>query len=81
MGETPNALHIRMNGYRNDIAHRRIEKPVAAHFNSTGHSIGDLRILVIEAMRSQDESLRKKRESFWINQLRSLYPGGMNLDV
>ena len=81
MGETQNALHIRTNGHRDDIAHRRIEKPVEAHFNSTDHLLRDLMILVIEAMRNQDESLRKKRESFWINQLRALYPGGMNLDV
>ena len=68
-------------GHHNDIAHRRIKKPVAAHFNSPGLSLGDLSILAIETMKSQDESLRKKRESFWIKELKSLYPGGMNLAV
>ena len=81
VGETQNPLHIRLNGHRNDIAHKRTEKPVASHFNSPGHSLDDLRIAVLEVMRSFDESLRRRRESYWIKQLRSLHPGGMNLDA
>ena len=38
-----------------NISHRRIEKPVAAHFTSPEHSLRDLSIRVIEQMRSQDE--------------------------
>ena len=85
VGETQNPLHIRLNGHRNAIMHRRTEKPVVAHFNSSGHSLNDLRIMVLEVMRSQDEHryLRKKRESYWIKQkqLKSLHPEGMNLDA
>ena len=81
VGETQNPLHIHLNGHRNDIAHKRTEKPVASHFNSPGHSLDDLRIAVLEVMRSFDESLRRRRESYWIKQLRSLHPGGMNLDA
>ena len=44
VGETQNPLHIRLNGHRNDITHKRTEKPVASHFNSQGHSLDDLRI-------------------------------------
>ena len=73
--------HIRLNGHRGDILHRRMEKPVAVHFNSTNHSLDDLSVTVIEAMRSHDEHLRKRRESYWIRQLQSLHPGGMNLDT
>ena len=57
------------------------EKPVAGHFNSPGHSLDDLRIAVLEVMTSFDVSLRRRRESYWIKQLRSLHPEGMNLDV
>ena len=56
------------------------DKPVASHFNSPGHSLDDLRISVLEVMRSFDESLRRQ-ESYWIKKLRSLHPGGMNLDT
>ena len=80
VGETQNALHIRLNGHRNDMKHKRVDKPVAAHFNRPGHSLADLTIMVLELMRSHNPDLRKKRESYWIYQLQSLHPRGLNLD-
>ena len=80
-GETQNPLHIRLNGHRNNITYRQTEKPVTGHFNSPGHSLDDLRIAFLEVMRSFDESLRRRLEGYWIKQLRSLHPEGMNLDA
>ena len=80
VGETENALHIRMNGHRSDIKHRRLEKPVAAHFNSEGHSLQDLSIFVIEQIHREEASYRRAKESYWIQTLRSLAPEGLNLD-
>ena len=80
VGETKNPLHIRLNGHRNDIKHHNIEKPVAAHFCSPNHTLSDLTIMVLEQMRSQDDLLRKRRESFWIHLLGSLHPTGLNVD-
>ena len=57
------------------------EKPVAAHFNTLGHSTDDLSIMVIEKMKSEDPDLRKKRESYWIHHLQTLSPAGLNLDT
>ena len=48
VGEMQNRLHIRLNGHRSDIMQRQTEKPVASHFNSPGHSLDDLKILVLE---------------------------------
>ena len=79
VGETQNPLHIRLNGHRGDINNRRTEKPVAAHF-TPGHSLDDLTIMVVEKMRSSDANLRKKRESYWTHQLKSLTPDGLNLE-
>ena len=80
VGETRNALHIRMNGHRGDIYHRCLDKPVSAHFNSSDHNLQHLSIMVLEVMRSQNEDIRKMRENFWIFHLQSLHPGGLNLD-
>ena len=80
VGETENALHIRMNGHRSDIKHRRLEKPVATHFNSEGHSLEDLSFFVIEQIHREEANFRKAKESHWIQTLRSLVPGGLNLD-
>ena len=75
VGETENALHIRMNGHRSDIKNRRLEKPVAKHFNSVGHSLDDLSIFVVEKIHPEDASSRKAKESYWIRLLRLLAPG------
>ena len=80
VGETENALHIRMNGHRSDIKNRRLEKPVAKHFNLANHSLKDLLIFVIEKIHRDDVGFRKAKESYWIQTLRSLTPEGLNLD-
>ena len=80
VGETENALHVRMNGHRSDIKHRRLEKPVAKHFNSTGHSLEDLSIYVIEKIHREEANFRKAKESHWIQTLRTLAPEGLNLE-
>ena len=67
--ETQNTLHIHLNGYRSDIHNKRLVKPVAAHFNTPGHSTDDLSIMVIEKIKNEDPDLRKKRESYWIHHL------------
>ena len=51
VGETGNALHIPMNGHRSDIKRNHPDRLVAAHFNTVGHSIGDLTVRVIEQLR------------------------------
>ena len=56
VGETRNALHIRMNGHRGYIHHRRLDKPVSAHFNSLDN-LKHLSIMVLEVMRSQNEDI------------------------
>ena len=53
---------------------------VCTNCNQPSHTLADLSIMVLEVMRSQSVDLRKKRESFWIYQLKTLHPSGMNLD-
>ena len=56
MGETGNALHIRLNGHRNDSKAKRVEKPVAEHFNQPGHD------LTIMKIRKNGPYLRGRRD-------------------
>ena len=82
VGETGQPLHYRMNGHRFDISHGRIdESPVAAHFNSEGHSETDLSVMVIDVCWKKDTILRKIRESRWIRTLDTSWPSGMNLRI
>ena len=80
VGETENPLHIRMNGHRSDIRTGKLEKPVAAHFSQPGHSAGDLQVCGIEKIHRDSATWRKQRESYWIFELRTLIPNGLNLN-
>ena len=80
VGETENALRVRLTGHRSDIKNRRIEKPVAKHFSLPGHSIDDLKIMTIEKIHREDSEYRKRKESRWIEMIRSLTPDGLNLN-
>ena len=57
------------------------EKPVAQHFTTSGHSVEDMGVLVIETLWREDPVLRKIRESKWIRALETSCPKGMNLRV
>ena len=78
--ETENALHIRMNGHQSDITTKKLDKPVATHFNQPNHSYDDLRVMGIEKIEDCNNSRkrRKLREQHWIFELRMLMPKGLN---
>ena len=82
VGETENALHIRMNGYRSDITTKKLDKPVAAHFHQPNHSHEDMRVMGIEKIEDRNNSRkrRKLRERNWIFELRMLTPEGLNIE-
>ena len=83
VGSTKNALHIRLNGHKYDIRHKKILKPVAKHFNKRGHSMEDLTIMVIEKIPAGDVQTRRGREKHerkWVGTLRTLDPCGINLN-
>ena len=80
MGETEQALHERINSHRSDVKLKKIEKPVAAHFNSPNHTVQDMMVMVVEQVKKKNIWMRKQRESHWIAILDTLHPSGMNLD-
>ena len=80
VGETENPLHLRMNGHRSDYYRKLPDKPVAMHFNTSGHTFNDATVMVIEQMGVANSTYRKNRESYWIYTLRSVAPHGLNLD-
>ena len=55
VGEMGQPLHLRVNGHRFDITHRRTdESPVSNHFNSRLHALADMSIMVIEHAHTHD---------------------------
>ena len=60
-GETENALHIRMNGHWSNIKTKKLDKPVAAHFNQPDHSFEDLRVMGIEKIEDHNNSKKRRK--------------------
>lgn len=79
VGETTRALRERLTDHRSNIKTRR-ESPISIHFSSPLHSIQDLRIIAIEKIPDQKNSLlsRKDRENYWIRKLSTAHPQGLN---
>ena len=45
------------------------------HFNSPGHSLSDLTIVILEKVRSSDDMYRKEREKYFIRKFNTYYKG------
>ena len=82
-GETETPLRLRFANHRASI-NCKYNYPVANHFKNN-HEDGDLMVIPIEQIKHQNrtpkaKSIRRKRESFWIHELGSLEPMGMNIN-
>ena len=55
-------------------------KPVLAHFRNENHSIRDYGIIGIEKTNTNEEC-RKTRELFWISELKTCTPLGLNVKM
>ena len=83
IGETKRLFETRFKEHLADIRHNR-DTPVAQHFNCEGHSAAHVLPTIVEVI-NKDPSLeettlfRRERERFWIYQLRSLTPLGINV--
>ena len=82
VGESKNTMRIRFTGHRSDIKLKSKNSGkipyIIQHFCLPGHSLQDMRALPIEQVCRRDSILRKSREKFWYNKLRTVYPDGLN---
>ena len=82
VGEIVQSFNKRMNGHRSDLTKKTL-LPVSQHFVSPEHSLDDFgrsKIYIIDHNPScpRKENQRQKRESFWIRELQTLHPEGIN---
>jgi hypothetical protein len=69
-----------MNGHRSGFTKKTL-LPMSHHFVSPGHSLDDFgrsKMYIIDHNPSWKEKSKKKKESFWIRELRTLHPEGIN---
>ena len=45
------------------------------HFNKPGHNLSNLKIIVIEKQKTEDDNYRKEREKYFINKFNTFYKG------
>ena len=85
VGQTSRALKTRISEHRSNIRLKNPKSPVAQHFSKMGHNVAQLRYIGIERVplprRGGDiHNLLDRREAYWIYQLRTLQPDGLNED-
>ena len=75
VGETRRILKFRLAEHRGYVSNEDISMATGEHFNSPGHSLSDLSIVVLEKVRSTDDLYRKEREKYFIRKFNTFYQG------
>lgn len=82
VGETKNSMRKRGANHLSSVR-CKYPYPVALHFNRPGHTIDNLKITPIEKIKTplenpRSENIRKQRELYWIYELQTIFPNGLN---
>lgn len=79
VGETGRELRLRMTDHRHYVT-KKVNTPIGQHFNSPNHSVGDIKVTVIDSLEQTDGTLRMRqtRENAWIRKLQTEAPLGLN---
>jgi hypothetical protein len=83
VGETKRSFIVRLKEHMRDVV-KKIDSPVAKHFNLPGHSVDNIVPNIIEYFKldpttTQATRIRKDREKHWIHCLRTMEPQGINV--
>ena len=82
VGESQLSLRTRGANHLSSVRCKR-PFPVAEHFNLPNHSLKDISIVPIEQIKIKTsdprcKTIRKQREQFWIYELKTFSPHGLN---
>ena len=75
IGESERSIKERFSEHKNYVANNQILKATGAHFNLPGHSISEMRVVIIEKVHSLDPLVRKEREELYIRKFNTKYKG------
>ena len=71
IGQSKKSLQDRFANHRGYVTSRDFSQPTGRHFNSRGHSISDMRVVIVEKVFSEDRLVREERESEFIRKFNS----------
>ena len=77
IGRTKNTLRSRFYVHRCHIR-KNAGTHVTHHFNLPGHSLEDMRCMIVEKVYSREISVLDRRENFWMQKLKTVFPDGLN---
>ncbi|XP_073442130.1 uncharacterized protein [Dendrobates tinctorius] len=85
IGETTQSIRDRISKHKSTIRCGNTLLPIPHHFITAGHTIPQLKFCVIEHVPPPRRGgnriqLLKRREAFWIHELHTLAPKGLNRD-
>ena len=75
IGESKRSLKYRLADHRGYVLNQYIEKVTGAHFNTTGHSLSNLKITILEQVKKTDTEYRKQREKYFISKFNTINIG------
>ena len=74
-GKTEKMASSRFSSHKSDTNTGKISKAVAEHFHLPGHKFSDIRFLPFEKINSNDPTLLRSREEYWISKKKNLEYG------
>ena len=80
IGQSKKSLQDRFANHRGYVTNRDFSQPTGRHFNSRGHSISDMSVVIVEKVFREDRIFREERESDFIRLFNSRAKG-LNVDT
>ena len=80
VGSTATPFKVRFRNHKSDLINNKSRCELAVHFNSKPHNLEHIRFIIIEKIRSTSnvDTILTKREAYWMAQLCTMHPHGLN---
>ena len=75
IGESGRPLKYRLAEHRGYVVNQTTSNATGAHFNSPGHSLSDMKVLILEQVKIRSAEYRKEREKYFIHKFNTFYEG------
>ena len=75
IGETKHSIKNRMSDHIGYVRTKKLDKATGGHFNQPGHSISNMKVTMLEKMKTPDILYRKEREKVLIRKFNTFYHG------
>ena len=77
IGETERSGKERFAEHRGYVKNHNLKQATGLHFNTPGHSLDNMKFIIIEKSKETNENYRKEREKFFIQKFNT-FKNGLN---